>query len=90
MSIKTLCISYKLNTWLRDLNIDFTLDNCLLGVVKLTKDTEQNKYGCSSYGIELDARSQFLWSEGSLSKNVIVLLLICASLCMLIIKRKIF
>ena len=29
-------ISYKLDTWSRDLNADFTLGNCLFGAVKLT------------------------------------------------------
>ena len=30
-------ISYMLNPWLRNLNTDFTLNNCLFGSVKLTK-----------------------------------------------------
>ena len=29
-------ISYMLNPWLRNLNTDFTLNNCLFGSVKLT------------------------------------------------------
>ena len=32
-------ISYILNPWLRNLNTDFTLKNCLFGSVKLTKNT---------------------------------------------------
>ena len=29
-------ISYKLDTWSRDLNMDFTTSGCLFGTVKLT------------------------------------------------------
>ena len=32
-----LCISYILNSWLRNVNTDFTLNNCLCGSVKVTK-----------------------------------------------------
>ena len=42
-----LYISQILNLWLRNLNIDFTLNNCLFGSVKLNKnaDLEKCKYG---------------------------------------------
>ena len=53
-------ISYRLNTSSRDLNIDFALDNCLFGAAKLTKNADPDQYTYSSYGIEFDARSQFL------------------------------
>ena len=35
----------------RDLNTDFTLNNCLFGSVKLTKNAEPDKLGYSGYGI---------------------------------------
>ena len=65
-------ISYTLDTWTRDLNTDFTLGNCLLGAVKLTKNTDPGKYGYSAYGIGFNARSQFLWTDGSWGKNVVI------------------
>ena len=37
-SVISIYISYTLNPQLRTLNTDFTLDNCLLGSVKLTKN----------------------------------------------------
>ena len=38
-----LYISYILNPWLRNLNTDFTLGNCLFGPVKLTKNDDLDK-----------------------------------------------
>ena len=34
-----------MNTWSRDLNTDFKLDEYLFGVIELTKATDINKYG---------------------------------------------
>ena len=39
-----LYISYKLTLWLRNLNTDFTLNNCLFGPVKLTENSDLDKY----------------------------------------------
>ena len=50
-------ISYILSPWLRNLNTDFTLKNCLFGFVKLTKNFDPDKYKHSSYGIGFDSRS---------------------------------
>ena len=38
-----LCISYTLTPWLRNLNTDFTLNNCLFGSVKLTTNADLDK-----------------------------------------------
>ena len=48
-----LYISYLLNEWSKDLNTDFTLGNCLFGVVKLTKKPDPDKYEHSGYGEDL-------------------------------------
>ena len=50
---------------LRKLNIDFILVNCLVGSRKLTK----NAYG---YGIGFDSRLEFLFTDGSYGKNIII------------------
>ena len=42
-NVVNLCISYELDTWSVDLNIDFTLGNCLLGAVKLNKNADPDK-----------------------------------------------
>ena len=46
-----LYISYTLNPQLRNLNIDFTLGNCLFGSVKLTNNPDLYKYKYSGYDI---------------------------------------
>ena len=50
-NVINLYIIYKLDTWSRNSNTDFTLDNCLFGAVKLTKNADPDKYGYSGYGI---------------------------------------
>ena len=49
-----------LGTWSRDLNGNFTLDNCLFKAVKLTKNADPDKYGYNGYGIGFDTCSRFL------------------------------
>ena len=65
-------ISYKLNPQLRNLNTDFTLDYCLFGSVKLTKNTDPVKCKCSSYGVGFHSRLKFSLPDGSMGKNVII------------------
>ena len=65
-------ISYMLNPWLRNLNTDFTLNNCLFGSVKLTKNADPDKYKYRSYSIEFDSGSEFSLSGGSMGRNVII------------------
>ena len=72
IKIVNIYISYKLDTWSRDLNTDYTLGNCLFGTVKLTKNDDPDKYKYSSYGIGFDSRSGFSWTDGSVSKNAII------------------
>ena len=52
-----------LNSWLRKLKIDFTLNNCLFGSVKLTKNANLGKYKYSGY-IGFDSRSKFSFTDG--------------------------
>ena len=67
-----LYISYTLGPQLKHLNTDFTLSNCLFGSVKLTKNSDLDKYKYTSYGIGFDSRSEFLFTDGSYEKNVII------------------
>ena len=71
-NVVNLYIIYKLDIWSRDLNTDFTLGNYLFGAVKLTNNADPGKCGFSGYGFGFDARSQFLWSDCSWGKNVII------------------
>ena len=48
-----LYISYTLTPWLRNSNADFTLNNCLFGSLKLTKNADPDEYKYSGCGINL-------------------------------------
>ena len=65
-------ISYALSPWLRNLNTEFTSFNCLFGSVNLTKNADPDKYKYSGYGIGFDSCSEFLFTDGSFGKNVII------------------
>ena len=62
-----LYISYIINPWLGNLNRDFTLNNCLFGSAKLTRNADLEKYKYSGYGKGFDSRSE------KMGKNVIIL-----------------
>ena len=44
----------------------------MFGSVKLTKNADLDKYKYTSYSIGFDARSEFLFTDGSYGKNVII------------------
>ena len=71
--VVNLYISYRLTPWLRNLNRYFTLTNCLFGSVKLTKNADPDKYKYSDYGRGFDSRSEFLFTDGSMRRNVFIL-----------------
>ena len=64
--------SYTLTPWLRNLNTDFTLNNCLFGSVKLTKNADPDKYKYRGYGIGFESRSEFSFTDGNMGRNVII------------------
>ena len=45
---------------------------CLFGSVKLTKNTNPNKYKYSDYGIGFDSHSELSFTDGSIGKNIII------------------
>ena len=53
-------------------NPDFTLENCLFGGVKITKNTDVDKYKYSGYGIGFDGRGVFTHPPGSFGNNEII------------------
>ena len=71
-NLVNLFIAYELDTWSRDLNTDFTLKDCLFGVVKLTKNADRDKYVYAGYGIGFDLRWEFSLPGGSIGKNVVI------------------
>ena len=56
-----------------NLFILYTLDSCLFGSVKLTKNADPDKYKHNFSRIGFDSRSEFLFTDGSYEKNVIIL-----------------
>ena len=46
--VRNLHVSYTLDPYSRDVNTDFTLNNCLFGSVVLTKNADPDKYKYSS------------------------------------------
>lgn len=65
-------IAYELDTRSRVLNTDFMSAYCLFGVVKLTKSAYPDKYRYCNHGITVDARSQFLHSEGQRGQDIAI------------------
>ena len=49
-----------------------TLQNCLFGAVKLTKNADIDKYKYSGYGIGFDSRGSFTHPRGGYGRNVII------------------
>ena len=70
--IVNLFIVCELDRWSQDTNTDLIPKDCFFGVVKLTKNADPDKYKYSSYGIGFDSHSQFLFTDGSMGKNVII------------------
>ena len=64
--------SYELNPWVRNLNTDFALNNCLFGSVKLTKKADLDKFNYGGYGIGFDSCSGLWFRDRSMRKNVIL------------------
>ena len=62
-------IFYTLNPWLRNLNTDFTLNNCLFGSVKLTKNADPDKYKYNGSDIDFDSHSEFSFADGTWEKT---------------------
>ena len=61
-----------LDTWSRDLNSDFTLNESLFGVIKSAKNADSGKYIYSGYSIGFDLCPDFLLPDGSKGKNIII------------------
>ena len=65
-----ICIDYELNSNFNNFNP--TLENCLFVAVKLTKNSDIDKYKYTGYGIGFDSKGDFLFSDGSFGQSVII------------------
>ena len=64
-------IIYELDTQTRVSNSDFTLKDCLFRCAELVKNADSDKYEYTGYGFGFDSRSEFLFTDESMRKNVI-------------------
>ena len=69
-NIVNIYIVYEITSDYKGINYP-TLENCLFGSVKLTKNADIDKYGHSGYGIEFDRETSFLFGN-DFGKNVII------------------
>ena len=72
-NVVNLSTVYELDAWSKELNIDFTLKDCLFGAIKLSKNADPDKYSYSGYGIEFDPCSLFSLQNFDWVKNTIIL-----------------
>ena len=63
-------IFYEITSDYKDISYP-TLENCLFGSVKLTKNADIDKYGYSGYGIGFDRETSFSFGN-EIGKNVII------------------
>ena len=68
--IVNIYIVYETTSEYKDINYP-TLENCLFGSSKLTKNADINKYGYSGYGIGSDRETSFSF-DNEVGKNVII------------------
>ena len=69
-NIVNIYIVYEITSEYKDINYP-TLENCLFGSVKLTKNADIDKYGYSGYGIGFDSETSFSFGN-EVGKNVII------------------
>ena len=69
-NIVNIYIVYEITSDYKNINFP-TLENCLFGSVKLTKNTDIDKYGYSRYGIGFDREISFSFGNEA-GKNVII------------------
>ena len=70
-NIVNIYIVYEIASDYKDINYP-TLENCLFGSVKLTKNADIDKYRYSGYGIRFDRETSFYFGNET-GKNVIIL-----------------
>ena len=70
-SIVNIHIAYRLSPFTTS-SKSVTLENSLFGAVKLTKNTDIDKYKYSGYGIGFNSRGSFTHPSGGYGRNVII------------------
>ena len=68
--IVNIYIVYEINKKDNTISSNPTLENCLFGVVTLTKNLDIDRYGYSGYGIGFNRKGSFSFSGGGSGQNV--------------------
>ena len=90
-NVINLDISYELDTRSRDLNKDFKWGNCLFGAMKLTTNTNLDKYrDILVMVLDLIHVDNYCGQTVTGVKTLLLLVLTWAVLSLLIIKRKVY
>ena len=55
------------------INFDPTVENCLFGAIKLTENSDIDKYKYSGYGIGSDSKGTFSFPSGGIGQNIIII-----------------
>ena len=87
-NIVNVYIVYEITSDYKDINYP-TLENCLFGSVKLTKNSDIDKYRYSGYGIGFDRETYFSFGNET-GKNVIIFGVDMSSSSKLITEKKTF
>ena len=53
-------------------NTDFAINDCLFGSIKLTKNSDLDKYQYGRYGLCFDSRGTYILLDGIYAKNLII------------------
>ena len=69
---------------------DPKLENCLFGVVTLTKNADIGKYGYFGFGSRFDRRSSFSFPDGGFGQNVLIFGVDMSSSAHIECKKKIY
>ena len=72
-NVVNLFIVYELDIFSQDLNSDFSLEGCLFGAIKLTQNSDLDKYSYSEYDIEFYSCLLFSFSIFDWGKNVVLI-----------------
>ena len=62
-------IFYDLDAWPKILIRNFTIKNCLFGATSIVKNSDNEKYLYSSYGIAFDRKGEWDFDNGSATNS---------------------
>ena len=64
-AVLNLYIVYEINLWPYNVQAEFTIENCLFGAIRVTKNVDKNKFESSGYGIGFEPHPSFWFTNGN-------------------------